>query len=184
MKKKIDRGIAPPTFAVDETSLDEVKVKIKVGPLSSLQERVYRFQKIFGSSSRLVVITLPKPLGIVFVESPLVDAYGKNRVMVGELVVGGNADRASRVAQLFDGRKNVASNTPILNGGVMPGDILRATTTVGVTVDFFGIRRPQRVMDLFVADGRPWHLITRALNASFVADGELTLVLERRNAYF
>lgn len=75
-------------------------------------------------------ITLPKPLGIVFVESPLVDAYGKNRVMVGELVVGGNADRASRVAQLFDGRKNVASNTPILNGGVMPGDILRATTTV------------------------------------------------------
>lgn len=55
---------------------------------------------------------------------------------------------------------------------------------VGVTVDFFGIRRPQRVMDLFVADGRPWHLITRALNASFVADGELTLVLERRNAYF
>ena len=77
-------------------------------------------------------VTLPKPLGIVFVESPFRNAYGKNRVMVGELVVGGNADRASRVAQLFVGapRKNAESNMPILNGGVMPGDILRATTTV------------------------------------------------------
>ena len=54
----------------------------------------------------------------------------------------------------------------------------------GVLVDFFGIRRPQRVMDLYVADGRPWHLVMRALHASFVADGELTLVLERRNTNF
>lgn len=85
-----------------------------------------------GSCLTMIQVTLPKPLGIEFVESPLKNAYGKNRVMVGELVSGGNADRASRVVQLFVGapRKNVQSNIPILNGGVMPGDILRATTTV------------------------------------------------------
>lgn len=75
-------------------------------------------------------VTLPKPLGIVFVESPLRNAYGKKRIMVGELVAGGNADRATRVAQLFVGRSNAQAKSPILNGGVMPGDILRATTTV------------------------------------------------------
>ena len=54
----------------------------------------------------------------------------------------------------------------------------------GVVVDFFGIRRPQRVMDLYICDGRPWHLVMRALNASFVADGDLTLVFERRISNF
>jgi hypothetical protein len=49
-----------------------------------------------------------------------------------------------------------------------------------VIVDFLGIRRPQRVIDVYKVDGRPWHLIMRALNASFVADGDVTLVLERR----
>ena len=75
---------------------------------------------------------MPKPLGIVFEESPLRNAYGKNRIMVGEVIAGGNADRASRVAQLFLGapRKNAQSNIPLVNGGVLPGDILRATTTV------------------------------------------------------
>ncbi|KAG0618135.1 hypothetical protein M758_4G042200 [Ceratodon purpureus] len=177
------RAIATASSAVDETVVEEVTVKIKVGPVRSLRERVYKFQKIFGPSSSIVVVTLPKPLGIVFVESPLKNAYGKNRIMVGELVVGGNAERAARVAQLFVGApRNIAqSNIPILNGGVMPGDILRATTTAGVLVDFFGIRRPVRVMDLYIADGRPWHLVMRALNASFVADGDLTLVFERRN---
>lgn len=172
--------------AVDETALEEVTVKIKVGPVRGLSEKVYKFQKIFGPSSSIVVVTLPKPLGIVFEESPLRNAYGKNRIMVGELIAGGNADRASRVAQLFLGapRKNAQSNIPLVNGGVLPGDILRATTTAGVLVDFFGIRRPQRVMDLYVADGRPWHLVMRALHASFVADGGLTLVLERRNTNF
>jgi hypothetical protein len=55
-----------------------------------------------------------------------------------------------------------------------------AAVQAGVVVDFFGIRRPKRVMDLYIADGRPWHLTMRALNASFVADGDLTLVFERR----
>lgn len=47
-------------------------------------------------------------------------------------------------------------------------------------VDFLGLRRPQRVIDLYVADGKPWHLTMRALNASFIADGDLNLVFERR----
>lgn len=77
-------------------------------------------------------VTLPKPLGILFVESPWKDANGKRRALVGELVVGGNAERAARVSQLFAGapKRNVNLNMPVLNGSVMPGDILRATTTV------------------------------------------------------
>lgn len=183
-QSRAGRGVSiTASSTVDETALDEVKVKIKVGPVRSKSEKVYAFQKIFPSSS-IVVVTLPKPLGIVFVESPLRNAYGKKRIMVGELVAGGNADRATRVAQLFVGRSNAQANSPIINGGVMPGDILRATTTAGVVVDFFGIRPPQRVMDLYIADGRPWNFVMRALTASFVADGDLTLVLERRASTF
>lgn len=127
-------------------------------------------------------VTLPKPLGIVFEESQWRDGNGKCRVVVAGLVPGGNADRASRVAKLFHGGSKLMhnQNQPVFDGDVRPGDILRATTTVGVIVDFLGIQRPQRVIDVYKVDGRPWHLIMRALNASFVADGDVTLVLERR----
>lgn len=36
-----------------------VKVKIKVGPMQSLSEHVYTFQKIFGPSSNIVVVSIP-----------------------------------------------------------------------------------------------------------------------------
>ncbi|KAH8939515.1 hypothetical protein BDL97_15G040600 [Sphagnum fallax] len=161
---------------------EEVRVKIQVGQVGNCSESVYFFHKIFGASSSIVVVTLPKPLGIVFEESQWRDGNGKCRVVVAGLVPGGNADRASRVAKLFHGGSKLMrnQNQPVFDGDVRPGDILRATTTVGVIVDFLGIRRPQRVIDVYKVDGRPWHLIMRALNASFVADGDVTLVLERR----
>ncbi|CAK9205981.1 unnamed protein product [Sphagnum troendelagicum] len=161
---------------------EEVRVKIQVGQVGNCSESVYFFHKIFGASSSIVVVTLPKPLGIVFEESQWRDGNGKCRVVVAGLIPGGNADRASRVAKLFHGGSKLMrnQNQPVFDGDVRPGDILRATTTVGVIVDFLGIRRPQRVIDVYKVDGRPWHLIMRALNASFVADGDVTLVLERR----
>ncbi|CAM6039271.1 unnamed protein product [Sphagnum compactum] len=161
---------------------EEVRVKIQVGQVGNCSECVYFFHKIFGASSSIVVVTLPKPLGIVFEESQWRDGNGKCRVVVAGLVPGGNADRASRVAKLFHGGSKFMhnQNQTVFYGDVRPGDILRATTTVGVIVDFLSIRRPQRVIDVYKVDGRPWHLIMRALNASFVADGDVTLVLEQR----
>lgn len=75
---------------------------------------------------------MSKPLGIVFEESPWKDAKGKHRIVVGDLVPGGNADRASRVSKLFIGETKKSFNNirPIMDGGVRPGDVLRATTTV------------------------------------------------------
>ncbi|BBN11556.1 hypothetical protein MPTK1_5g12910 [Marchantia polymorpha subsp. ruderalis] len=158
---------------------EEVKLKIPVGPTGNCLEQTFTFKRLLGPSSVFVVVTLRKPLGIIF---EAVESRNKERVVVAELVQGSHAQRAARVNQMFQGadsnRKSCGGGV-ILNGDVRPGDILRATTTVGVVVDLFGIRAPVRVMMLHKADGRCWDDTMAALKASFVADGPLTLVLER-----
>ncbi|KAL2620492.1 hypothetical protein R1flu_000697 [Riccia fluitans] len=158
---------------------EEVKLKIPVGPIRNCLDETFTFKRILGPSSVFVVVTLRKPLGIIF---EAVRKRNKEKVVVAELVPGSNAQRAFKVNQMFQGagsNRKSRGGSVILNGDVRPGDILRATTTVGVEVDLFGIRAPKRVMMLHVADGRRWDDTMAALKASFIADGPLTLVLER-----
>ncbi|KAG6547814.1 hypothetical protein Mapa_010631 [Marchantia paleacea] len=158
---------------------EEVKLKIPVGPTGNCLEQTFTFKRTLGPSSVFVVVTLRKPLGIIF---EAVQSRNKERVVVAELVQGSHAQRAARVNKMFQGadsNRKTRGGGVILNGDVRPGDILRATTTVGVVVDLFGIRAPLRVMMLHTADGRCWDDTMAALKASFVADGPLTLVLER-----
>lgn len=182
----LNKPIAPPTtihssclhVCCANGPLDtHVQVKIGVGPVGNLMYRTFPIARQLGPSSDIVVITLPKPLGIVFELSKT----GTRRIFVVELVQGGHADRASRVDQLFEGqqRRNSVDGRVIYGGGVKVGDLLRATTTVNVVVDLFGLRAPQRVVLLFEADGRTWAEAVGAIESSFVADGPVTLVLER-----
>ncbi|MCO5574531.1 hypothetical protein L7F22_028318 [Adiantum nelumboides] len=124
-------------------------------------------------------VTLPKPLGIVFELSKAAN----RRIFVAELIPNGNAERATRVNNLFEGQKAREKNNgkTIYGGGVNVGDLLLATTMVNVKVDMFGLRAPQRVVMFFAAEGRTWTETMGAIQSSYVADGPVTLVLEREN---
>lgn len=161
------------------TSTKQAHVKVAVGPLGNLVERVFPIIRKLGPSSTIVVVTLPKPLGIVFELSKVTN----RRIFVAELVTNGNADRVARVNKLFESPKSMESNDGkiVYGGGVNVGDLLLATTTVNVVVDLFGLRAPQRIVVFFDADGRTWTETMGAIQASFVADGPVTLVLEREN---
>eukprot|EP00850_Spirogloea_muscicola_P026704 SM009607S24928 [mRNA] locus=s9607:1:523:- [translate_table: standard] len=122
-------------------------------------------------------------MGIVFEEQRGQGVGSGCRVVVSSLIPDTKAHRAARVAQLSQSRPSKAlGQQPLLHDAVRPGDVLRATTSVCVAVDFFGIRQPQRIWYLYKTDGCRWEETMRALQASFVADGDLTLVLERRQA--
>ena len=51
-----------------------------------------------------------------------------------------------------------------------------------MVVDLFGLRAPQRVIKLFDVEGSTWSETMAAIHASFVADGPVTLILERECA--
>lgn len=159
---------------------NQAQFKVGVGPVNKLTQRVYSLNRKLGSSSDIIVNTLPKPLGIVFELSKI----ATGRIFVAELVQGGNADRASRVNQMFESKQRRESGLGrvIYDGGVRAGDLLRATTMVNVVVDLFGLRAPQRVVLFFEVDGRSWAEAMGAIQTSFVADGPVTLILERQRA--
>ncbi|MCO5566886.1 hypothetical protein L7F22_020569 [Adiantum nelumboides] len=131
------------------------------------------------SLSSPMMVTLPKPLGIVFELSKAAN----RRIFVAELIPNGNAERATRVNKLFEGQKAREKNNgkAIYGGGVNVGDLLLATTMVNVKVDLFGLRAPQRVVMFFATEGRTWTETMGAIQSSYVADGPVTLVLEREN---
>ncbi|KAL3675513.1 hypothetical protein R1sor_025461 [Riccia sorocarpa] len=137
----------------DNGDLEEVKLKIPVGPIRKCLDQTFSFRRVLGPSSVFVVVTLAKPLGIIF---EAVRKRKKERVVVADLVQGSNAQRAFRVNQLFQGRDNNTrsrSGNVILNGDVRPGDISSEV--------------------LHIADGRRWEDTMTALKAPYVADGPL-----------
>ncbi|KAI5068287.1 hypothetical protein GOP47_0016632 [Adiantum capillus-veneris] len=155
------------------------QVKVAVGPVGKLVERAFSVSRKLGPLSTISVVTLPKPLGIVFELSKA----GNRRIFVAELIPNGNAERATRVSKLFEGKKTRERNNGriIYGGAVNVGDLLLATTMVNVEVDLFGLRAPQRVVMFFAAEGRTWTETMGAIQSSFVADGPVTLVLERES---
>ncbi|KAH7431358.1 hypothetical protein KP509_08G044600 [Ceratopteris richardii] len=101
-----------------------------------------------------------------------------------ELIPNGNADRAARVNKLFEGKSSSRESKYgriIYGGGVNVGDLLLATTAVNVEVDLFGLRAPRRIITFFDAENRTWAETMGAIRSSFVADGPVTLVLERES---
>jgi hypothetical protein len=113
-------------------------------------------------------VTATRPLGIVFED----DADGRARVA--DFVKGSDAARANDVAAL----------APYGAQCCRRGDVLRAftatqvvyKTTAALTGDLSGTKR---VRTLFGADDVPWGEVSAALANGRVADGPITLVLER-----
>jgi hypothetical protein len=95
----------------DDTTPGE-RVRVEVGPVGERKRTTFVLPLLCGAPSTLIAVTLPRPLGVVFVP----DAAGG--VRVGSLVPGSVAGRAGAVARLSpDGMA-----TP------RPGDVLRAVT--------------------------------------------------------
>ena len=135
--------------------------------------RTYAFERVLPRdgtdwTSEIVSVTAERPLGIVFEE----DADG--RVRVGEFVPGGFAAKASEVASL----------APFGAQCCREGDILRAftatqvvyKTTAALTGDLSGTKR---VRTLYGADDKDWKDVSAALANGRVADGPVTIVVER-----
>jgi len=146
------------------------RVRVEVGPVGERKQQTFLFAPVLPLSS-LVVVTLPRPLGVVFVP----DRDG--RVRVASLVPGSHAGRAAAVGKLAPGGAQAASE----------GDVLRAVTA---TVFSFTARAQtlgdltgtKRTVVLFGADGESYDKCFAALGQGLCADGPVTLVLERAQA--
>ncbi len=135
--------------------------------------RTYAFERVLPRdgtdwTSEIVSVTAERPLGIVFEED------ADRRVRVGEFVPGGFAAKASEVASL----------APFGAQCCREGDILRAftatqvvyKTTAALTGDLSGTKR---VRTLYGADDKDWKDVSAALANGRVADGPVTIVVER-----
>lgn len=145
-------------------------LRVDVGPVGDTTPRTFLFEKVLRPPSQLVQVQLPRPLGIVFEE----DAVG-GRVVIAELIPGGNADRLFRKASL---------DSRLLSTSPKVGDVLRATSATNVIYKrgalLFGAQLPERTVVVYGADGQKWPHVAAALQRGLVADGFVTLVLERR----
>ncbi|GFH18344.1 uncharacterized protein HaLaN_15133 [Haematococcus lacustris] len=73
-------------------------------------------------------------------------------------------------------------NRQLASNAVLPGDILRAVTATNFvypTRALFGAVPPERHVVLFGADGQRWSVVRGALGKGIVADGDVTVIVER-----
>lgn len=164
------KAISWTPWPVDSKTQGEA-VRLEVGPVGSKVPRTFIFEKRYlqkNMPSVIVVTQLERPLGIVFEEGP----GGEARVA--ELIPGGNADRLMRQTSLDPALSKMAPRV---------GDILRACTATNVVYQtgalLFGAQRPQRTIVVYGADEQRWPNVAAALTRGLVADGKVTLVLER-----
>ena len=145
-------------------------IRIEVGTVGATQLRTFLFEKILPQPSQLIVVKLPRPLGIVFEEDTRT-----GRAVLAEIVPGGNADQRRKKASLDPGLSTTAPKE---------GDILRACTATNIVYRtgalMFGAQTPERAIVVYGADKEKWPAVATALRRGLLADGEVTLVLERK----
>jgi len=115
---------------------------------------------------------MDRPLGVV------VERDTDGRVRVADFVEGSRAGRAAAVAQLQGLNENAGARAP------KRGDVVRAFTTTtlsyGPRAQLLGdLSGTKRAVVLFGADDQPWGKTIGALKSGLVADGAVTLILER-----
>jgi hypothetical protein len=168
-----------------EKDTNNEKIRLLVGPVSSdaatltKQYRTYAFSKL-QSTSKIILITLPRPLGIIFQEDPKT-----SRIFIAQLIPGSNADQLHKTCKLSGS----------LDKAPAPGDILRAVTCTNIVYRagalLFGAQKPGREIVVFGADdaGRegnpplPVPKVFGALKMGLIEDGEVQVVLERTAVY-
>jgi hypothetical protein len=144
-------------------------LRIDVGPTDRREPRTYLFEKKLRQPSELVVMTLPRPLGVILEEDKR-----RKRVVVSGTIAGSRAEQKVQLAKVDRARRREAP---------LPGDILRACTCTTLMYPtnslVFGMQPPQRYVVLYGADGQRWEKVSIALKRGLVSDGPVTLVLER-----
>ncbi|GLC39054.1 hypothetical protein PLESTF_000515100 [Pleodorina starrii] len=162
------RPISYTPWPVDEGTEGE-RVRIAVGPVAARQLRTYVFARSLPVPSDILIVTLPRPLGVVL-------EYDERfrRATVVDLIEGTHADQR---------RKKAALNSDLAKDSVLPGDVLRgltATNFVYPTRALFGAAPPERHIVVYGADKQSWSAICGAMKKGEAKDGDVTLVLERR----
>ena len=138
------------------------------GASNSTTQRTYVFDATLAGASEVLSGTAARPLGIIFED----DADGRARVA--DFVKGSDAARANDVAALAPFGRQCARRGDVLRAFTATQVVYR--TTAALTGDLSGTKR---VRTLFGADEVPWGEVSAALANGRVADGPITLVLER-----
>lgn len=161
------RAVSYTPWPVEE-GFEGERLRLDVGVVGERQPRTFVFSKVLPEPSQLVMVTLERPLGIVFEE----DARKKRAVVAG-FAPGGHAEQVMRRAKV---------NPSLAASAALEGDVLRACTATCIvypTRELFGLKPPKRAVVVYGADGQRWPQIITALKKGLFADGPVTLVLER-----
>lgn len=171
------RAVSFTPFPVEEGCEGE-RVRVEVGPVSSKVPRTYVFEKRLSGPSRIVAVSLARPAGVVFAESKktrLRVVEKKPAVVVDELLEGSPAARRAAAAAL---------DPSLADAAVLPGDLLRGFTTTNFVFRgagaLLGVAPASREVVIFGADGQGWNAVTAALKRGSASDGDITLIVERR----
>ena len=150
-----------------EKNPSDVLVRLNVGPVNSKVPQNYVFEKS-SPSSKLITVTLPRPLGIIFEDI-------KGSVQIVDLVENSGADQLSKRAKL---------DYSLRDSAPMIGDVLRGLTTTVVIYKEGALiaQGPEREIVVFGADGQKWRDVKAAMKRGLRADGDVTLVLERESS--
>ena len=147
-----------------EANPSDVLVRLNVGPVNATVPQNYVFEKS-SPTSKLITVTLPRPLGIVFEDI-------KGSVQIVDLVENSGADQLWKRAKL---------DSSLRDSAPMVGDVLRGLTTTVVIYKEGALiaQGPEREIVVFGADGQKWQDVKAAMKRGLRADGDVTLVLER-----
>lgn len=151
------------------TDYEGDRLRIDVGPIAAREARTFVFNRLLPQPSELVVVTLPRPMGVVFEY----DERKKCAVVAG-VVEGSPAEQRRKVAGL---------NRSLAKESVQDGDVLRGVTCTNFvypTRALFGAVAPERHVVVYGADKQKWANVRSALRKGEPKDGPVTLVLERR----
>lgn len=147
-----------------EKDPSDVLVRLNVGPVNGTIPQNFLFEKS-SPTSKLITVTLPKPLGVVFEEI-------NDKVQIVDLIENSGADQLRKKANL---------DSSLRDSAPMVGDVLRGLTTTVVIYKEGALiaQGPEREIVVFGADGQKWRDVKAAMKRGLVADGPVTLVLER-----
>ncbi|CAL8462452.1 g1985 [Coccomyxa elongata] len=152
-----------------EAGAEGDRVRVHVGPINALEPRTYVFTRTLPQPSKVLAVSLPRPMGVVLEE----DAR-RGRIAVSGFVEGSVAEKRHKVAKL---------NRVLEDSSVLVGDVLRGFTCTNFvyrTQALFGAQAPQRTIVLYGADKQKWPQVMGALRKGDKSDGNVTLVVERR----
>lgn len=159
------RAVRYTPYLTEKTPSD-VLVRLNVGSVNQTVPQNFLFEKSWPTS-KIITVTLPRPLGIVFEE---ID----ESIQVVELVENSGAEQLWKRAKL---------DSSLRDSAPMIGDILRGLTTTVVIYKEGALiaQGPEREIVVFGADGQKWRDVKAAMKRGLVADGPVTLVLERES---